>query len=75
MNKMLLEQTCSLVVDISLLGFLWTKTISITNYLVNCNLTMANLGVIIEEKNLERFEIERIVNPQISSSKPYMIFN
>jgi len=31
---------------------------------------MANLGIIIEEKNLERFEIERIVNPQVSSSKP-----
>ncbi len=39
-----------LVIDISLLSFLWTKTISIANSLVICSPTKANIGVIAKEK-------------------------
>jgi hypothetical protein len=36
---------------------------------------MANLGVIIEKKKPKRFEIERIINPRVNSSKPKMVSN
>ncbi len=39
-----------LTIDISLLSFLWTKTISIANFLVNRSPTKVNLGVIAKEK-------------------------
>jgi hypothetical protein len=46
----MLEHACLLVIDISLPSFLWTKTISNANFLVNHNPTKANLGVSAKEK-------------------------
>ncbi len=46
----MVEHVRLLAIDISLLSFLWTKTISIANFLVNRSSTKANLGVIVKEK-------------------------
>ncbi len=41
----MVEHAHSIAVDSSLLDFLWTKTISTANFLVNYNPTKANFGV------------------------------